>query len=148
MRRGELRYKRPSPSSHLLLATLDTLSIHPSLNSQQTLSASPVQLERPPPTMFSTTSLTTVLTALLTLTSAAPSSFSPRQGGAYYAVGELYSGGGCTNLIFGDPIFTANRCVLLDRSGSVPDIVSYKLTSASAGCTGKSTLGVDVDEWS
>ncbi|KAF2797815.1 hypothetical protein K505DRAFT_297698 [Melanomma pulvis-pyrius CBS 109.77] len=87
--------------------------------------------------MFSTTSRTTILTALLTLTSAAPSSLSPRQGGAFYAVGELYSSGGCTNLIFGDPIFTANSCVLLDRSGSVPDIVSYKLTSASAGCTVK-----------
>jgi hypothetical protein len=94
--------------------------------------------------MLSTTVLATALTTLLSLASAAPSSLSPRQGGSYYAVGNLYSGGGCTNLIYGDPIFTANTCVPLDRNNNVPDIISYSTVSAAAGCTGKKPMEINV----
>jgi hypothetical protein len=98
--------------------------------------------------MLSTTTLTAVFGTLLSLASAAPSSLTPRQGGAYYSVGELYSGGGCTNLIFADPIFTSNACTPLDRNNNVPDITSYKTSRVSAGCSGKylEPMGKDSDE--
>ena len=94
--------------------------------------------------MHSTTTLAMILATLLSLTNAAPSSLSPRQGGSYYAVGDLYSGGGCTNLIYADPIFAANTCVPLDRNNNVPDIISYKTDSASAGCTGKKSMRINM----
>ena len=63
------------------------------------------------------------------------------QGGSFVAVGNQYSGGGCTDssLTFADPIFgNGNVCQPLDRSGTNPPIVSYKVLSVSAGCSGKS----------
>lgn len=62
----------------------------------------------------------------------------PQSGGFFSAVGNKYSGGGCTDqsLIFADPVFgDGNVCQPLNRfEGAVP-VVSYKLLSASAGCT-------------
>ena len=64
----------------------------------------------------------------------------------WHAVGELYSGGGCTSqsFIFADPIWgAANTCHPLDRSGNVPPITSYKAVSIDSGCTGKSSLELE-----
>jgi hypothetical protein len=107
----------------------------------------PYQVPHSPPTMLSTTTLTAVFGTLLSLASAAPSSLNPRQG-SFYAVGQLYSGGGCTNLIFADPIFTSNACTPLDRNNNVPDITSYRTSSVAAGCSGKylEPMGKDSDE--
>ncbi|ORY16301.1 hypothetical protein BCR34DRAFT_476501 [Clohesyomyces aquaticus] len=82
---------------------------------------------------------TAILSLLAALGSAAPADLEARQGGSYYAVGEHYKGGGCTSgsLIFADPIYIENACTPLDRFGTEPDIVSYKLLSVSAGCHGK-----------
>lgn len=81
-----------------------------------------------------------VLAALATLSSAAPASdLKIRQtGGDYYAAGEQYSGGGCTNLIYGDPIYVANACTPLNRFETPGmTITSYKLSQVDAGCSGK-----------
>ena len=82
------------------------------------------------------------LLALVASTTAVPASpMSPRQGGEFHAVGNLYSAGGCTSqsLIFADPIFgPANVCAPLDRNDNVPPIVSYKTISEDTGCNGES----------
>ncbi|KAF2683275.1 hypothetical protein K458DRAFT_418915 [Lentithecium fluviatile CBS 122367] len=82
---------------------------------------------------------TAFLTFLTSLASSAPTNpFTPRQPGVeWHAVGNLYSGGGCTSqsLIFADPIWgAANQCHPLDRFSDQPPIVSYKTTSVDAGC--------------
>lgn len=86
---------------------------------------------------FSTTTLSTAL--LATIATAAPPALDARQSGGYYvAVGNWYSGPGCTasNLIFADPIFgNGNVCQPLDRSGTNPPIVSYSTVGVAAGCS-------------
>lgn len=86
---------------------------------------------------FTTASL---FAALAAFSSAAPASdLEVRQGGGYYAAGSQYSGGGCTNLLYGDPIYVANACTALNRF-STPGITitSYKLAQANVGCSGNS----------
>jgi hypothetical protein len=84
---------------------------------------------------------TTALVALMvTVTSAAPTpTLTARQPGVTWgAVGNLYSGGGCTDstLIFGDPVWgDSNVCHPVDRFGDLPPIVSYKPTEVNSGCT-------------
>jgi hypothetical protein len=89
--------------------------------------------------MFTALSITLALAALA---SAAPSLDSRQsQGGYFSAVGNKFSGPGCTSqtLIFADPIFgSGNACQALDRSGTGVPIVSYSTLSVSAGCSGKS----------
>ncbi|KAF1995171.1 hypothetical protein P154DRAFT_350258 [Amniculicola lignicola CBS 123094] len=82
-------------------------------------------------------SIPTIVAFVASLASAAPS---PQQGGAFVAVGNKYSGGGCTpqTLIFPDPIFgNGNVCQALDRSGDGAPIVSYLALSATSGCSSK-----------
>ena len=83
-----------------------------------------------------------IFAALAALSSAAPASdLEVRQsGGGFYAAGDQYSGGGCTNLIYGDPIYVSNACTALNRFGT-PGITinSYKLAQVNAGCSGKYT---------
>ncbi|KAL6171872.1 hypothetical protein ACJQWK_02870 [Exserohilum turcicum] len=86
------------------------------------------------------TSTTTVL-ALFTAIMVPPttaSPLSPRQGGAFVAVGLKYSGPGCTapTLINADPIFgSGNVCQPLDRFNTGVAIRSYSTTSVSPGCS-------------
>jgi hypothetical protein len=84
---------------------------------------------------------TTALVALVaSVVTAAPANDLSARQVDWSAVGELYSGGGCTSqsLIFADPIFgAANVCHPLDRFGNQPPIVSYKTVSTSPGCTGR-----------
>ncbi|KAH7108847.1 hypothetical protein B0J11DRAFT_395012, partial [Dendryphion nanum] len=64
----------------------------------------------------------------------------PQQGRYYTTVGNKYTGGGCTDqaLLYADPIFgNGNVCQRLNRFDDTPAVVSYKLLSAAAGCTGE-----------
>ncbi|KAH9882451.1 hypothetical protein J1614_000687 [Plenodomus biglobosus] len=94
---------------------------------------------------FSTATLSTTL--LATIATAAPPALDARQSGGYYvAVGNWYSGPGCTasTLIFADPIFgNGNVCQPLDRSGTNPPIVSYSTVGVAAGCSGKSSYAMN-----
>ena len=78
-------------------------------------------------------------TAALTLLAAATASpLSPRQGGAFVAVGLKYSGPGCTDstLINADPIFgNGNVCQPLDRFDTGVPIRSYSTSRVSEGCS-------------
>jgi hypothetical protein len=77
--------------------------------------------------------------ALAGLSYAAPTSdLEARQGGGFYAAGNQYSGPGCTNLIYGDPIYVSNACTALNRFDT-PGITinSYSLAQVNAGCSGK-----------
>lgn len=80
-------------------------------------------------------------TAALTLLAAVTASpLSPRQGGAFVAVGLKYSGPGCTDstLINADPIFgNGNVCQPLDRFDTGVPIRSYSTSRVSEGCSGK-----------
>lgn len=83
----------------------------------------------------------TITLALLAALATAAPSLSPRQGGAFVAVGKKYRHTGCNDnkdLIFADPIFgNGNECLPLDRSGTGELIYSYETTSTSAGCSGE-----------
>ncbi|KAH7558231.1 hypothetical protein BM1_05503 [Bipolaris maydis] len=73
--------------------------------------------------------------ALSLLAAATASPLSPRQGGAFVAVGLKYSGPGCTDstLINADPIFgNGNVCQPLDRFDTGVPIRSYKATGLAA----------------
>ncbi|EOA89691.1 uncharacterized protein SETTUDRAFT_64163, partial [Exserohilum turcica Et28A] len=90
----------------------------------------------------STTTVLALFTAIMVPpTTASP--LSPRQGGAFVAVGLKYSGPGCTapTLINADPIFgSGNVCQPLDRFNTGVAIRSYSTTSVSPGCSGKLLL--------
>jgi hypothetical protein len=84
----------------------------------------------------------TLFAVMATLASAAPATLTTRQPGVTWgATGYLYRGGGCTDLIFGDPVWgNTNECHLLDRFSDQDPIRSYKPISVNSGCTRKSYL--------
>lgn len=93
--------------------------------------------------------------ALSLLAAATASPLSPRQGGAFVAVGLKYSGPGCTDstLINADPIFgNGNVCQPLDRFDTGVPIRSYSTSRVSEGCSGKLSFslffeGLDMGVW-
>ncbi|KAJ5060633.1 hypothetical protein J3E72DRAFT_428230 [Bipolaris maydis] len=81
--------------------------------------------------------------ALSLLAAATASPLSPRQGGAFVAVGLKYSGPGCTDstLINADPIFgNGNVCQPLDRFDTGVPIRSYMAIYQTADCSGTAFL--------
>lgn len=80
------------------------------------------------------------LFALSAFAIAAPTSSVETRQVEWHAVGEIYTGGGCTaqSLVYADPIWgPANRCQKLDRNDQIGPILSYKAVSVGAGCTGE-----------
>lgn len=64
----------------------------------------------------------------------------PQSGSPFFAVGNKYSGGGCTDstLIFADPVFSPEGlCQPLNRSPG-QNVVSYKRIDSITRCNGKS----------